>query len=77
MREESDVGAFFDDRHAEGAEVADLALFDEGGAGAKDGAVEVLGCGEGELECVDPGPLSAARDRRGYVSIGTHFPRAS
>ena len=33
--------------------MADLPLFDEGGAGAEDGAVEVLGCGEGVLEGFD------------------------
>jgi hypothetical protein len=51
--EERDVGAFFDDGHAEGAEVADLPLGEEGGAGAEDGAVEVLGEGKGVLEGFD------------------------
>jgi hypothetical protein len=47
--EEGDVGAFFDHGHAEGAEMADLFLLDELGAGAEDGAVEML-CG-GDVGC--------------------------
>jgi len=53
VREEQDVGAFFDDGHAEGAEMADLALGEEGGSRAEDGAVEVLGEGEGVFEAFD------------------------
>jgi hypothetical protein len=49
VREEGYVGSVFYDAHAEGAEVADLAFFDERGAGAEDGAVEVLGCWEGQF----------------------------
>ena len=33
--------------------MADLALFYYGGTSAKDGAVEMLGCWEGVLECFD------------------------
>ena len=58
MSEELYVGTFFDDGHAEGAEVADLVFGEEGGAGAEDGAVEVLGCGEGGEELVDTGGIS-------------------
>ena len=35
--------------------MADLAFFDYGGAGAEDGAVEVLGCWEGSVEFFDSG----------------------
>lgn len=77
MREEGNVRAFFDDCHAKGAEMADLLLLNERGAGVEDGAVEVLGRGEGELECVDAENLLAAQQQRGYVSINTHFPSAS
>lgn len=63
MREERDVRAFFDDCHTKGTEVANLPLLNKGGAGAEDGAVEVLGGGEGVLECVDAVTLSAKRER--------------
>lgn len=53
MGEERDVGAVFDDTHAESAEVFDLFLVDEGGAGAVDGSVEELGGWEAGFEAVD------------------------
>ena len=59
MCEELDVGTFFYDGHAEGAEVADLVFCEERSTGSKDGAVEMKGCGEGLFEGFD------ARERKG------------
>ena len=58
MGEELDVGTFFYDSHAEGAEVTDLVFCKERGAGSKDGPVEMEGCGEGLFERFD------ARERK-------------
>ena len=33
--------------------MADLTLFDKGGAGAEDGSVEMLGCWKCVFECLD------------------------
>ena len=53
MSEHLNIGAFFDDGHAESAQMADLTLFDKGGASAEDGSVEMLSCGKCVFECLD------------------------
>ena len=53
MGEHLDIRAFFDDSHSEGAKVANLSLFDEGGTCAQDGLVEMLGSGKSVLERFD------------------------
>ena len=58
MGEHLDIGAFFDNSHSKGAKVPNLPLFDDGGARAKDGFMEMLGSGKSVLERFDAGVKS-------------------
>ena len=69
MGEELDVWALSDDSHAECFEVADLALFDQGGSRAEDGAVQMLRGGDVCGEFVDVGEGVVRGVEAGYDAV--------
>ena len=72
MVEQSHVGRVLDHAHAEGAEVRDLLLFEDGGSCREDCFMEELCCWEAGFEAFDAGWVLVLRMvgvwwRQGYL----------